>query len=310
LRADTSRYLDLAQLRSRRILVPLAAWLVALGREDWIDGSYIALVLLSIGLGVYWTARLMENRGLSAMWGAVFLAMPSTLIALDRMAVDGPFTTLFAGFFLYCEEKKWKWAWLLAGLATLTRETGLFLVAGLAAVQLFQRNWRRAAWFAASAVPAAFWFTYLHFTLPAEAVVHFLPVPGLGLIQRLPLVRPYPLSRFQTLVQITDFLAVVGLMACIYIALRANWNRRWDPASLASGLFALLATFFGPAVMIESYGYSRLVSPMLLWILVAGVTQRSWLRIAAPLMLTLSAGILYFDPLLRILRALREAVFR
>src|SRR5579862_816549 len=35
------RYVDAPQLRFRRLLVPLAAWLIGFGRQPWIDGAYV-----------------------------------------------------------------------------------------------------------------------------------------------------------------------------------------------------------------------------------------------------------------------------
>ena len=83
--------------------------------------------MLFLALGVYWCGRLLVRRGLSPLWGMLFLTVPATLASVDRMLVDGPFTALFAGFMLYCEEKRWTRVWVLAALAVLTRETGLLL---------------------------------------------------------------------------------------------------------------------------------------------------------------------------------------
>ena len=153
LRKGYSRYVDAPQLRFRRVLVPLAAWLVGLGRQQWIDGAYFAVEMLFLALGAYWSARLLARRGRSPLWGLLFVVVPATLASFDRMLVDGPLLALFAGFLLYCEEERWKRVWVLAMLAALTRETGLLLGAALVTDRLLDRDWRRAAWFASSGVP-------------------------------------------------------------------------------------------------------------------------------------------------------------
>jgi hypothetical protein len=158
LRKGYSRYVDAPQMRFRRLLVPLAAWLFAFGQPRAIDGAYIAVEMLFLALGVYWCARLLARRGRSPLWGLLFVVVPATLASFDRMLLDGPLTALFAGFLLYCEEERWTRVWALAMLAALTRETGLLLIAALVTDRLWRRDWRRAAWFASSGVPAVAWY--------------------------------------------------------------------------------------------------------------------------------------------------------
>lgn len=146
LRKDYSRYVNAPQLRFRRLLVPLAAWLFGFGQRRWIDGAYIAVEMLCLALGGYWCGRSLAQRGRSPFWGLLFVVVPATLASFDRMLVDGPLTALFAGFLLYCEEQRWTRIWVLAMLAALTRETGLLLVAALVTDRLWHHDWRRAAW--------------------------------------------------------------------------------------------------------------------------------------------------------------------
>ena len=42
----------------QRILVPALAWLLALGRDGWIDRAYYAVILGFIFLGAYWSSRI------------------------------------------------------------------------------------------------------------------------------------------------------------------------------------------------------------------------------------------------------------
>ena len=92
------RYVDAPQLRFRRLLVPLAAWLFGFGQRHWIDDAYIAVEMLFLALGGYWCARLLARRGRSPLWGLLFVVVPATLASFDRMLVDGPLVALFVGF--------------------------------------------------------------------------------------------------------------------------------------------------------------------------------------------------------------------
>jgi hypothetical protein len=298
LRKGYSRYVDSPQLRFRRILVPFAAWLLALGQQGRIDGAYIAVEMIFVALGVYWCARLMVRRRRSFLWGSLFLILPATLTSFDRMLVDGPLAAWFAGFLLYVEERRWARVWLVAAAAALTRDTGLLLIAALVIDRVLQSDWRRAMLDASSAVPAAAWYAYLAAVLPRDAPVSIFSPPILGWVGRLLWLRPYPDPRVQLLLRVTDVLAVLGLGASIFIA--AWWIRkgRPDPGSLAVGLFALLGLVLGaPAHMIDSFGFARPVSPLLLWVMLEAVSRKVWGALAPPLLVSVSVGLIVVKPI-------------
>jgi hypothetical protein len=114
------RYVNAPRMRFRRVLVPLAAWALSRGRQGWIDSAYVAVEMIFVALGVYWCARLLARRGHSPLWGLLFVVVAGTLASVDRMLVDGPLAAIFAGFLLYCDEKRWDRVWILAMLAALT----------------------------------------------------------------------------------------------------------------------------------------------------------------------------------------------
>jgi hypothetical protein len=229
------RYVDAPQLRFRRLLVPLAAWLIGFGRQHWIDGAYVGVEMLFLALGAYWSARLLARRGRSPLWGLLFLVVPATLASFDRMLVDGPLTALFAGYLLYCEEQRWNRVWLVAMLAALTRDTGLLFIAALVTDRLLHRDWRRAAWFASSAVPAVAWYAYVAKRLPPDGLASVLAVPVWSLLRRLLLFRTYPDPRVQLLLRVTDFLAVVGLAISVGLVLCWLTKHRLGPVTLCVG---------------------------------------------------------------------------
>ncbi len=271
------RYVDAPQLRFRRLLVPLAAWLFGVGQRDWIDDAYIVVEMLFLGLGGYWCARLLARRGRSPLWGLLFVVVPATLASFDRMLVDGPLAALFAGFLLYCEEERWIRVWMLAMLAALTRETGLLLSAALVTDQLLHRDWRRAA----------------------------LAVPAWGLLRRLLWFRPYPDPRVQPLLRVTDFLAVLGLAISIILAVRWLRERGSGPVTLCVGFFAALALVLGaPSHMIEAFGFARPVSPLLLWIMIEAVSRKAWSALAPPLLVSLSVSLVFASPLVTVIKGL------
>jgi hypothetical protein len=300
--------IDAPQLRFRRLLIPLSAWLLALGQQSWIDGAYVAIEMVFPGLGVFWCARFMVRRGRSPLWGLLFVVVPASLTSFDRMLVDGPLTAMFAGFLLYCEEERWLKVWVLAMLAALTRDTGLILGAALVTDRLLDRDWRRAAWFAVSGVPAIAWYSYLAATLPRDGPIAILAIPGWGLVRRLLWLRPYPeLAIVQALLRVTDVLAVLGLAISIVLAICWLVRRSPGPITLCVGSFTALALVLGaPGHMVEAYGFGRPVSPLLLWIMLEAVSRKKWIALAPPLMVSLSVSAMLGSPLLTVLKRLFE----
>jgi hypothetical protein len=305
LRRGYFRYVDAPQMRFRRILIPLAAWLLAFGHPAWVDPAYIAVELLVVGLGVYWCSRFLARRGCSPLWGLLFVAVPATLASLDRMLVDGPLAALFAGFVLYCEERRWSRVWLLAMLAALTRDTGLLLAAALVTDRLWRRDWLRAAWFGLSAAPAAAWYGFIALRLPPDRPIPILAIPVWGLLRRLFWLRPYPDPAVQLLLRVTDAFAVLGLAASIVLALRWLLQRDWGPVPLCVGFFAVLALVLGtPAHMTDAFGFARPVSPLLLWVMLEAASGKARWCLIPPLLVSLSVLLTFTRPFLAVVGGL------
>jgi hypothetical protein len=305
LRNGYANYVDAPQMRFRRMLVPMAAWLFALGQSRWIDDGYIAVEMIFLALGVYWCARLLARRGRSPAWGLLFVVVPATLASFDRMLVDGPLTALFAGFLLYCEEERWTRVWILAMLAALTRETGLLLGAALLLDRLWQRDWRGAAWFASVGIPAGAWYGYLALRLPHDGPVPIFAIPGWGILRRLFFLRTYPDPNVQLLLRITDLLAVAGLSICIILAARWLRHRSPDPVTLCVSLYAVLTLVLGePSHMLDAFGFGRPASPLLLWIMLEAVYNKSWAALMPPLLVSLSVSLALTRPFVTVVLGL------
>lgn len=153
--------MDRPRMRCQRILIPLAAWILAGGRQQWIDPAYFFVILMTLSAGVWWTARLAQHHGASPWWGLAFLALPASLGSIERMLVDGPLMAAMAGFLLFCETGRWRAAWMLAAAAPFVRETGLVLPAAAALVWWNRRSWMTAALWAAAGVPFLLWLLML-----------------------------------------------------------------------------------------------------------------------------------------------------
>ncbi len=271
LRNGTAAYLDNPLIRSRRILVPAAAWLLAAGRPRSIDGTYVFVVLAFIFAGAYWLARIMLFHGRHPAWGLCFLAVPPVLIAVDSMTVDVAIAALAAGFAWHLITGRASALWMILAVAGMVREIGLLLAAACVLASIYQRDWRKAALWATAALPALCWYGYLHAVLPGGAE-HRAMVPNwviphlnLGILQRA--LDPLSYSRFPPLVRavarILDELALLGTVATVIIALARLRTVRPAAQKVALVLYVLLLlamtrkTFWSSA-----YSFSRPFAPL------------------------------------------------
>ncbi len=285
---DYSRYVDDGRLRYRRILVPLAAYVLSGGRQSLIDYSFVAVILLSVFAGCYWSSCYFVLHGRNAWWGLVFLLVPATITSVDRMLVDATLAALFAGFLIYTERGDTRGLWAVCLLAALTRETGLFLAAAVVLAALLQRDIRRAAVFGAALLPAAAWAVFVHNHTPPSSVYSLASYPLLGHLQRFLVFRNDPALWVQNILRVTDILALTGLLVCLGLAVYAMLRERQRKIQICVGLFVILGLVLGsPYYLIEPYGYARPISPLLLFLMLRG----SLAGLLAPLTLTLAVGV-------------------
>jgi hypothetical protein len=262
LRTDLPKYIDDARLRYRRILLPMAAWAVALGNSSRIDLAYGILCLLSIGLGVWWCVLLAQREGLAPAWGLLFLAIPAVPITADRLVTDGLLAALTAGLLYHVRRPSAKLFVILA-CAALTRETGFLLLAACVASFALWKDGRRALVYSLAGVPALAWYGFVHIhtlgrtygdsMIPFSAIVRVLSTPW-----------HYPAGTpLVTLVQAADYLAIGGMLLAFAWSFVLLARDHRDVAHLAAALFTLVAIVLQRVEIWENvYHYGRVFSPL------------------------------------------------
>lgn len=281
LRHGTARYLDGPMIRARRILVPAAAWLVAAGRPGLIDGAYILVIAAFICGGVYWLSAILIQQGCHAAFGLLFLAVPATVVSIDRMTVDvalGALTAALA-YLVVTRRDRGMAMWCTLAAAGLVRETGLLLAAGCVLAALYRRDWRRAALWLSAALPALAWFAWLtlYALPPAAATVHqaiprwVVPRPWqFGILARFfhPLNYPYP----PALLLVARIADVVGLTGMLGAAILGAWRLRATRDGVLRAALALhVALVFALTswgFWITPFGYARPLAPLFVLLLV------------------------------------------
>jgi hypothetical protein len=265
------QFIDDPALRARRILIPGAAWLLAFGRQSAIDAAYIAAVWIFVFAGAYWLARIVQERGFSPAWAALFLVVPATIVSADRLTIDVSTTALTAGLIWYWQQGKWKSLYAVAALLCLSRETGFILWAALILVCLIRRRYRLAGILVTAALPAAFWSFFVRqhtYATGIDAIV-LLPYwlglqPWIGPFIRLlhPVHYDVPWARA---IQSLDIVALAGMLTGFALAIRIWWREKTDLSGIALLLFVLSATAVGAEHFWDDvYGYTRPFSPLLL----------------------------------------------
>ncbi len=293
LRKGYSQYIDVPLMRRARIFAPASAWLLAFGRDRYIDGAYIALILLSIFFGAYWLGRWAEFHGAHTVWGLAFLLVPGTIVSIDRMILDGPLTALFSGVLWFSARNRTTVVFPLLAAAALTRETGFILIAACCACALFRREWRHLLLYAAAALPAIAWLAFMYASPPsyvAKGSVSWLfDYPAIGILMKLFMPESYPFGPSLTLfVQALDVVALLALFAALVLA---AWSlRRW-PFGLeqwvAAGFLLLFLAVSTPGFWTSAYNYARVFSPLLLVVLLPAVKRGAVLWLVPVLLLDL-----------------------
>jgi hypothetical protein len=292
-----SAYLDASRMRYRRILVPLAAHALALGRDEWVDRAYFGIILLAVFCGGYWLSAFATTLGYKAVWGLAFLLLPATLISMDRLTVDVALAALCVAFALYVGRNSMPALYAVLAAAALTRETGLLLVAAYVIWLLWNRDSIRAAVFATSAFPALLWYSFVAFNTEPDPFPILSRFPFQGIFERL--LAPYHYAfagSINAASTLLDYAALAGIVIAVALAVRMAWRRERGPIEIGVYLFAFLAMFLiSPGAWTEVYAFGRTLSPLLLLLGLVGITKRNWIY-ALPLLLVIPRTAIQFAP--------------
>ncbi len=282
---DLAAYVEGAQMRYRRILLPGLAYLLSLGRHSVVDFTYMSTGYFFLFLGLLWSGSYAIRLGLSPYWTLLFAAVPASPIFVDRLTVDHLLAAFCAGFALHAvRQPSWQ-LYLILVLAPLARETGLLLTVAYCLYCVLWKHWRLTAIFATSTIPWALWTAYLAMQLGGASYATSL-VPLEGLFRNLLNPVDYPADiPYQGLIHAADIAALLGMLLAICLAGMLWIRQRSDPVAIAALLYALLTIFVQRGdVWMTVYNYGRIFSPLLLLVALGWMPRNRWLA-AAPLLL-------------------------
>lgn len=154
--------LDIPAYRYQRILYPLLARAVALGRPTWIPWSMVLINMVAVALGTWATARILTDRGQNQWFALAYPFNVGMLLSL-RLDLNEPLAFLFVqlGYLSWLAGKRSRSA-LAFALAALAKEVTIILGVGLTLQLLLESRWREATkWSALAFFPFALWQLFL-----------------------------------------------------------------------------------------------------------------------------------------------------
>lgn len=290
------QFADNPRLRWRRILIPGAAYLLAFGKDRWVDACYILVQLGFVFLGVFWLGTYCVRQGIHPASGLGFLAIPSVLVSIDRMTIDSALAALLVGYVVYAGTlPSWK-IYAPLSLAPLARETGLALAAGHALVCLRGRRWKDAALATATSIPFLLWALFVHTSTPQDGT-QWLAMPFRGILLRTLDPIQYALTGpWVTLAAVLDYLALVGIWLALAFSFWLAARRNSGVIESCLGVFALGAVCLGKSdIWAGAYEFGRTLSPLLILLGLVAVSSKRY-RYLIPLLFVLPRIALQFQP--------------
>lgn len=276
---------DAPELRWRRILVPGAAAAISLGNDAWTDVAYRAVILVFVFLGCYWLGCIAAYFGRSPAWGPSFMLIPPMAFALDRMTVDIALVALCVGYLLFTLENRSKAVWAVLVLAPLARETGLALIAVHAGISILRRRWSDVLRSLACTAPFIAWAVFVR--IHTEQTAHLgswtaAPLQGL-VVRTVSLLDQWPPETTHMLEKILAALCIFAVWSALVASFALIWRRlsaggRESLGAVEVGVivFSLAAVALGaPAAWAEPHAFVRILSPLFVFLLIAGLRDGS-----------------------------------
>ncbi len=260
---ELARAVDGLAYRGRRILAPLLARALALGKPAWIVHVYS---LLNVAAWLLLAACLWRLLAVRDAWGwlawAGVLFSAGALFSVRLALTDLIALTVLAGAMLAAERGRETAAIGALAAAGLARETSVFALPGF-----WERPWisfRNAARSAAAVAPLAAWIGYIRWRIgPSGAGARNLGWPLVGWVEKWRLTFTDMRTSGETALIWTTILATLALtIQAVYLVARPRIQDRWWRLGAA---YVALFLILGPAVW-EGYpgAATRVLLPMTL----------------------------------------------
>jgi hypothetical protein len=254
---DTPAAFDAPPYRASRILVPLLAWVLALGNPA---AAIVAYQLLCWGLAVaavFLVARWLAIEGHSPWWALILVANAGLAAAIIRSTLDGAAVCLIIAVLLAHSRERFPLTIALATAAVLTREVSYLAVLAIALDELRRRRPGRAVIITVTPlVPFLGWQLYIKSVLGASGLMvgGKLVIPLTGLWQKLEILLHGSGPSWQDVFVVCAIAATT--LALVLVASRPS---TWTSLEMAFLAFATLGLVLRNDAYLEAWGYCRIM---------------------------------------------------
>ena len=277
-RHDTAQALDAPGYRARRVMIPLLAWLLALGMPASAVYIYQLLCWGLAGLAVFLVARWLADDG-HAPWWAYLLAIGAGMVtSVLRTTPDTGALALVLLALWFHRHDRFPLALTAACAAVLARETSYLVALAVAFSEARRRRFVRAAAFVA--LPVAL-FSLWQLNLMRLFHGSFLEgggnfsVPFAWLARKLPAV--FGAAHGVRWGEAVGLLAIAA--SCVATLLPLLRPSSMEAPEVTLVLFGVMGLFLSYAVYVEVWAYSRvLIVVPFLALLVAERQDLAWRR--------------------------------
>ena len=296
----TAAAVDNPIYRGKRLLYPLLAWLLGLGRPGliiwWLGWINVACIGVAAALAARWAQ--LEQR--SPQWGFAVLALPGYWITLSLGTADLLATTLMlAAALAWKEQRPWRGGVALAS-ALLSRETELLAWAATGCSALWEKRWRWLLPLALAPVPLLALMASLRqrFSVVADgalASLHFTwPLGGIAAKVGQLLLGTAELPPLERVFDGLSLLLWLASLAVLLMAALGRWRvGRW--LRWAAGLYLLPGLCTSTQILARFPDYTRVwidLAGLALLVLLSARSRwiRPWLLLSAAVSLGYGAG--------------------
>ncbi|MGA8599415.1 MAG: hypothetical protein WB676_32240 [Bryobacteraceae bacterium] len=284
--------MDMARMRYRRILIPLLAYVTAVGKQGFIDATYLLWLLISIWFGVFLLAKYLTFWDYHPGWSCAYLVIPGVLSALEQATIDVALISVTIGFVYYSLTGETKKRYWLLMLAPLIRETGLILPVATSVYELARKRWLWSIGCIATLIPTCAWYVFVAMRIPPDREHHFTYVPLGKFWYHLLHHDTKPVFAENIAMQIGFYLGVAGILLAFTLS-GWMWSRTRSLAFLAAlGFTAVAVIFDSTGLWMSVKHFGRIFSPLLLLLALQYPSLKKRILVA-PLLLMIPGSLLF-----------------
>jgi hypothetical protein len=277
--------IDNPAYRQQRIVYPVLAHILALGRIPWVAWSMIVVNYLAVCGLAFSAARFAELFAMPAIYGLAIPFYPGVLLGLDRDLPDPLAISLMVCALYLLHSRRITFAACILALAVLTRETVILLAAALFVHSAWRALRRQSAWTESVLlmIPLATCAAWQLWIFARWGT--FGPAAGSGNLHGVPLAAVILLIQAaHAALGFHPFLLIelLFLGAMILLAASVSIRSTVSPGvKLAWLLYLALAAFLSGGVWVEDWAFMRGCGELMVlgFIIVLGARERRLLPI-------------------------------